>query len=101
MTDEICKRFYEYGCRKYQLSLDGMRETHDRLRKLGSFDITVEKIEYIKQAGMYCAIMSTVSYANKDELPEMMDLVEDKNVEVFVFGRYCPTRGKAKEAVGK
>jgi len=26
LTDEVCKRLYEYGCRKYQLSLDGMKE---------------------------------------------------------------------------
>ena len=97
LTDEICKRLYEYGCRKYQLSLDGMRETHDRFRKPGSFDITVEKIECIKKAGMYCAVMSTVSCANKEEFPDMIDLVVDKNVDVFAFGRYCPTSGQKAE----
>ena len=94
MTDKVCTRLYEYGCRKYQLSLDGMRETHDKFRKPGSFDITVEKIDCIKKAGMYCAVMSTVSCANKDEFPDMIDLVVDKDVDVFAFGRYCPTRGQ-------
>lgn len=70
LNDEVCERLYGYGCRKYQLSLEGMRETHDRFRKPGSFDITVEKIDCIKKAGMYCAIMSTVSCANMDELSE-------------------------------
>lgn len=31
------------GCEKYQMSLDGMRETHDWFRKPGSFDLTLEK----------------------------------------------------------
>ena len=37
LNDEVCKRLKEYGCRKYQLSLDGLRETHDWFRKPGSF----------------------------------------------------------------
>lgn len=43
LTDEVCRRLKEYGCEKYQLSLDGLRETHDWFRKPGSFDITLEK----------------------------------------------------------
>lgn len=97
LTDDVCKRLYAYGCRKYQLSLDGMRETHDRFRKPGSFDITVEKIDCIRKAGMYCAVMSTVSCANKDEFPELIDLVVNKNVDVFAFGRYCPTSEQKAE----
>lgn len=97
LNDEVCKKLYSYGCRKYQLSLDGMRDTHDGFRKAGSFDITVEKIDCIKRAGMYCAIMSTVSCLNKNEFPDMIDLVVEKNVDVFAFGRYCPTSEQKSE----
>ena len=44
-----------------------------------------------------CAIMATVSCANKDEFPDMIDLVVEKNVDVFAFGRYCPTSGQKAE----
>lgn len=94
LTDEVCERLYGHGCRKYQLSLDGMRKTHDKFRKSGSFDTTIEKMECIRKAGMYLAVMSTVSCANKDEFPDLIDLVVDKNVDVFAFGRYCPTSGQ-------
>lgn len=94
LNDDVCQRLYGFGCRKYQLSLDGMRETHDKFRKSGSFDTTIEKIDCIKKAGMYCAVMSTVSSANMDELPDIIDLVVEKNVDVFAFGRYCPTGGQ-------
>lgn len=36
LNDEVCRRLKEYGCEKYQLSLDGMRQTHDWFRKPGS-----------------------------------------------------------------
>jgi radical SAM/SPASM domain protein of ACGX system len=97
LNDEVCKRLASYGCKKYQLSLDGMRETHDRFRKPGSFDTTLEKIDCIKNAGMYCAIMSTVSSANMNDFPALIDLVVEKEVDVFAFGRYCPTTEQKSE----
>ena len=32
LDDSICQRLAETGCRKYQLSLDGLETTHDRIR---------------------------------------------------------------------
>lgn len=97
LTDEVCERLASCGCKKYQLSLDGLRDTHDRFRKHGSFDTTIEKIACIRKAGMYCAIMSTVSGVNVDEIPELIDVVVQNNVDVFAFGRYCPTSGQKSE----
>lgn len=91
LTAEVCRRMKALGCRKYQLSLDGLRETHDRFRKPGSFDATLAAIPLIREAGMHCAVMSTVSAANIDELPELIDLVVANHVDIFTFGRYCPT----------
>ena len=44
LDDEVCRMLKVCGCDKYQMSLDGMRETHDWFRKPGSFDLTIEKI---------------------------------------------------------
>jgi radical SAM/SPASM domain protein of ACGX system len=97
LSDAVCQRLHDNGCRKYQLSLDGMRETHDRFRKSGSFDTTLKKIACIQAAGMYCAIMATVSSANIQDFPQLIDLVAEKAVDVFTFGRYCPTSGQKAE----
>lgn len=91
ITDEVCQRLKGYGCQKYQLSIDGMRVTHDSIRKPGSFDTTVEKIDVLRRNGIRVAVMSTVSGTNIKEFPDIIDLVVDKNVDVFAFGRYCPT----------
>ncbi|MBR1495369.1 MAG: hypothetical protein IJ601_10035 [Acidaminococcaceae bacterium] len=32
----VCARLRELGCVRYQMSLDGLRETHDWFRKPGS-----------------------------------------------------------------
>ena len=68
LNDEVCQKLKEYGCEKYQLSLDGMRETHDWFRKPGSFDCTLEKIACINRAGIRSVIMTTVSGTNIEEI---------------------------------
>ena len=90
LNDEVCRELKQLGCEKYQLSLDGMRETHDWFRKPGSFDITLEKLECIKRAGIRAVVMTTVSGTNIDEMPDIIDTVANK-ADVYAFARYCPT----------
>ena len=91
LTDEVCKKLKNYGCEKYQMSIDGMRDTHDYFRKPGSFDCTIDKIKCIRDAGIKCAIMSTVSGTNINEMEDVVNLVVANQADIFAFGRYCPT----------
>lgn len=94
LNDTVCRMLKVCGCQKYQLSLDGMRETHDWFRKPGSFDTTLEKIGCINRAGIKSVIMSTVSAANMKEIPDIIDAVVKAQVDIFVFSRYVPTGGE-------
>lgn len=91
LDDEVCRRLKSLGCEKYQLSIDGMRETHDWFRKPGSFDCTLEKIGCINRAGIRSVVMTTVSGTNIREVPQIIDTVVKYNVGVYAFARYCPT----------
>jgi len=91
LTLDNCKRMKELGCVKYQVSLDGLEETHDMFRKPGSFKATIEAIKIIKESGMWVAVMSTVSKTNSKEIPKLIDLVDKLGVDVYAVGRYCPT----------
>lgn len=65
LTADVCHRLKDYGCRKYQLSLDGLRETHDGIRQQpGSYDATMAAIPLLRGAGIDVAIMTTVSRWN-------------------------------------
>ena len=88
---ETCRRLKALGCEKYQLSIDGLRETHDFFRKPGSYDITLAKIRDINDAGICSVIMSTVSSINIHEIPSVIDTVVEHEAEVYSFARYCPT----------
>jgi radical SAM/SPASM domain protein of ACGX system len=87
----VCRELKTLGCRKYQLSIDGLEATHDSIRKPGSFRSTLEAIKLIRDAGIHCAVMTTVSGTNIDEIPQIVDLVVAHHVDIFAFGRYCPT----------
>ena len=91
LNNEVCRQLKEYGCEKYQLSIDGLRETHDWFRKPGSFDLTLEKIGCINRAGIRSVVMTTISGTNIDEVPGIIDTVVKAGVHVYAFARYCPT----------
>lgn len=91
LNDEVCARLKAYGCRKYQLSIDGLRKTHDWFRKPGSFDCTLEKIACLNRTGIRSVVMTTVSGTNIDEVPGIVDAVVEAGANVFAFARYCPT----------
>lgn len=93
LTDEVCNRLKEYGCEKYQMSLDGLCELHDWFRKPGCFDCTLEKIKCIKNAGIKSVIMTTVSKTNLEDITGIIDTVVENEVDIFAFSRYVPSGG--------
>jgi radical SAM/SPASM domain protein of ACGX system len=90
LTDEVCQKLHDFGCRIYQLSLDGLRETHDFIRQPGSFAETLARIPMLRAAGIDVAIMATVSKLNHLEIPALIDIVVEHQADIFAFARFCP-----------
>ena len=74
------------------MSLDGLRRTHDFFRKPGSFDITLDRIKTLRDAGIKTSIMTTVSRLNINQIPWIVDEVVRAKADLFSFARYCPTQ---------
>lgn len=99
IDDNSCEKLKALGCEKYQLSVDGLRRTHDYFRKPGSFDATLNAINIINKAGICSVIMSTVSGLNIDEIPDVIDLAVENEAEIFSFARYCPTSSGERNGI--
>lgn len=56
VTDSNCSKLKELGISMYQVSLDGLKETHDKIRGAGSFDRTVNAIKKLSENGIEVAI---------------------------------------------
>lgn len=91
LTQEVCNRLHDCGCTSLQVSIDGLRETHDYIRKPGSFDATWECLPRLHKAGIESAIMVTVSHINIKEVPDIIDLAVQHRAGIFCFARYVPT----------
>jgi len=75
ITDKIAERLTHSGVNKYQMSLDGLPKTHDRLRKQGSFDRTIRASKILREHGIKVGIMTTVSKLNAPEIPPLIELL--------------------------
>ena len=91
LTQQVADRLFSLGCEKYQLSIDGLEETHDKIRKKGSFAATLEALQVLKNSGIMSQVMMTISKKNYMETPAVVRLLEKKSVHNFAFARYCPT----------
>lgn len=57
----------------YQLSLDGLAQTHDAIRGPGSFYRTVDGLVRLADAGIRCNVMMTISTENVHELIPLLE----------------------------
>jgi heme d1 biosynthesis radical SAM protein NirJ len=78
--DEIAAVGYDY----VGISIDGMRETHDRFRrKQGAFDASLEGIRLCREHDIKVGLRFTMTEDNASELPDMLKLMGDEGVDKF------------------
>jgi len=101
LDEAMASALKDAGIFRYQLSIDGMRATHDALRgRPGHFDDTLRAIRVLRGAGIPSVVMFTVSKRNAGELLDVIRLCADENVSIFDFSRLVPVgRGGGMEMV--
>jgi heme d1 biosynthesis radical SAM protein NirJ len=66
------------------VSLDGLRETHDRFRrKKGAFDESMRGIRLCQDAGTKVGLRFTLTRDNAAELPDLLDLMLREDIDKF------------------
>lgn len=90
LTLEVLNNFKEAGIQQMQLSLDGLRKTHDFYRGEGNFDATIKALELLDQYGIIGTIMFTLTGENKEELIPLMNYVAyQTKAKGFAFDVVC------------
>jgi heme d1 biosynthesis radical SAM protein NirJ len=68
------------------ISIDGLRATHDRFRRLeGAFDASMKGIRLCKARGIKVGMRFTMTQDNAHELPALLDLMEQEGIDKFYF----------------
>jgi heme d1 biosynthesis radical SAM protein NirJ len=66
------------------ISIDGVRETHDRFRrKEGAFDASMQGIRLCRERDIKVGLRFTMTEDNAAELPDMLQLMADEGVNKF------------------
>lgn len=90
LDDKTVVCLKDHGVTSYQLSIDGMKETHDRLRRKGSFEKTLEGIRLLNKYNLRSVVMFTLSKENINDLISVINLVAKEKVSIFDFARIVP-----------
>jgi len=78
--DAIAAVGYDY----VGVSLDGLRDTHDRFRrKTGSFDAALRGIRLCREAGIKVGLRFTLTQDNAGDLPGLLQLMDEEDVDKF------------------
>lgn len=66
------------------ISIDGLRETHDRFRRLaGAFDSSMRGIRLCHAHGIKVGMRFTMTQDNAHELPQLLTLMEREGIDKF------------------
>jgi radical SAM protein len=97
LTRDVIQRLKDSGLARLAVSLDGStRRTHDAFRGMsGSFDRTMEAIEWANQVGLPVQINTTFSRTNLEDFDNIAALMETKKIALWSVFFLVPTgRGK-------
>jgi radical SAM protein len=100
LTRDVIQRLRQSGLARLAVSVDGSyREVHDAFRGMsGSFDRTMEAIEWANEVGLPVQINTTFSRSNVGDFDNIAALMETKRIALWSVFFLVPTgRGRIAE----
>ncbi len=77
--------------RRVQLSLEGATQsTNDLIRGYGTFEETLDAIRLLKRHGLTVGVMTTLSRLNSQEIPALIEMLDEAGVDTFAVERLIP-----------
>ena len=82
MADRVTAVGFDY----VGISLDGLRATHDKFRRLeGAFDRSLNAVRLLHARGVKVGLRFTMTALNAHDLPALLDLMRTEQAEKFYF----------------
>lgn len=90
ITDSIAKDLKKMSVKGIQVSLEGLKETNDKIRGEGSFEKTINAIRILKKHKIASRVSLTLTRMNLDDLEDLAGLLKSEGVAAFGIRRYVP-----------
>jgi len=82
MAERVAAAGFDY----VGISLDGLRATHDKFRRLdGAFDRSLAAVRRLRASGVKVGLRFTMTALNAHDLPALLRLMRDEQVHKFYF----------------
>ena len=81
LNEEILEQAKEANLGTLAISIDGLEETHDYIRKKGSFQRIMQAFEMMKEKDIVSSAITTIQKRNIDQLPQLKELLIEKGVK--------------------
>ncbi len=86
ITPQKARQFSSMGLSYVGVSIDGVKETHDRFRGIsGAFDASLRGIKNCQEANIKVGIRFTITRHNYSEIPAIFDLLEREEISRACF----------------
>jgi len=86
ISKQNIKAIRDVGFNYVGISIDGTRETHDTFRQMeGGFDASIAGLRLCHEQGIKTGLRFTMTQDNAEELPHMLQLMDDEGVDKFYF----------------
>ena len=68
------------------VSIDGIEQTHDEFRQMqGGFDAAMNGLRLCREQGIKIGLRFTMTQDNAEELPQLLQLMDDEGIDKFYF----------------
>ncbi|MFX1295824.1 MAG: radical SAM protein [Promethearchaeota archaeon] len=97
LTEKVARKLKNTGLSRISISLDGLEESHNKLRGKGTYERTIRGIKNIKAMGIETGIAVTLTKYNLDEIPQIVQLAKELGLDGVLLNHFVPV-GRGKNA---
>ncbi len=83
LNEETLDKAIESGVGTFAISLDGLKETHDFIRREGSYDRIMNALELMKRKGITAGVITTLTNRNINQLEALYNILVEKGVKIW------------------
>lgn len=90
LSTKLIRKLKSLKIKPLQVSLDGVRQTHDAIRAEGNFDKVISALDLLHKHGLNSRVSFTANKSNFQEFPEVAQVCREHHVSSLWSDRFIP-----------